>query len=78
MEPTCKACGRTLIWALSPTGALLPLERVAAAYRLGPSGAPGAPPRALRVDEPVLISHFVTCPAAATFSQQGRRRIENP
>jgi len=69
----CKGCGRPLVWATSPTGAALPLERVYA-YRLEPGGADGAPPRASRLDAPVLISHFLTCPDRDRFSGAARRR----
>jgi hypothetical protein len=72
MTVPCKGCGRRIRWAVSPTGADLPLEEVYA-YWLEP-GIAGARPRAVRSEAPVWIPHFLTCKERDRFSGTSRQK----
>jgi hypothetical protein len=74
MTTPCKGCGRPIRWAVSPSGADLPLEEVYA-YWLEP-GVAGARTRVVRADAPVWISHFLTCKDRGRFSGAERRRAD--
>jgi hypothetical protein len=73
MTVPCKACGRRVRWAVSPTGADLPLEEVYA-YWLEP-GIEGGRPRAVRSEAPVWIAHHLTCKDRDRVSR-GRREAD--
>jgi hypothetical protein len=68
----CKGCGRPIRWAVSPTGADIPLEEVHA-YWVEP-GVGGAKAQAVRSEAPVWISHFLTCTERDRFGGAGKRR----
>lgn len=81
----CSTCGRAIIWAITPTGARLPLDaRHATFYYLdGDDVPPNAIPLTAEVmrgpkdlfgaaapETPhVYVSHFLTCPQAAEHSR---------
>ena len=74
----CSTCGREVIWAVSPTGARLPLDaRAVTVYCLSDRD----PPDAMEVicETPigdlankVYVSHFLTCPQASQHSRQNK------
>lgn len=58
----CSSCGRAIVWALSPTGARLPVDaRAVTVYRLEDEGQQV---NAVKVDHEakIYVSHFLTCP----------------
>jgi hypothetical protein len=64
----CKSCGAEIVWAKTQEGKTMPLNaRRVRAYRLKEleTGEPVAEPS----DEPVYISHFLTCPQASQWSK---------
>lgn len=66
----CKTCGKTIVWAISPSGANIPLQPVPGyLVEVGASGMPCA----ARTDAPVYISHFLTCPQASQHSKKGKK-----
>lgn len=67
----CRSCGRAIEWAKTPTGATIPLERVANVYTIGSDNVVEAivsPSRGL------YVSHFATCPDAKTWSGKSRAK----
>jgi len=64
--PNCKACNREIIFKKNfMSGRTLPLERVKTIYREDLDGVTVSP-----MEGAYLISHFITCPEASTFSKK--------
>lgn len=60
---TCAGCGKPMIWAVSPTGAKLPLSaKPTNIYMLDDEDPPNA-----RVVATGYLSHFVDCPQRDQF-----------
>lgn len=62
----CAGCGRTIIWAKTPNGKNVPLERVPIT-EVNAEGVAFTSP-----NETVLVNHFKTCPKASDFSGKGK------
>lgn len=56
----CKSCGAPVLWAKSPTGANMPIERA----DNGNLALVGNEVRFVKPGEGAYASHFATCPAA--------------
>lgn len=59
----CKGCGREMVWAKTPAGKNIPLERVPNGYEVS-----GGQAIEIGTLDGVYISHFLTCPKANQFS----------
>lgn len=68
-EQPCRKCGRRMIFAEGPNGAIPMDARAVTVYhvREGEDGEPVA--SKVELEEKVYISHFATCPNAAEFSR---------
>ena len=71
---TCKGCGAAIVWAVNPaTGKRVPLEPAGRVlYRA--IELPDGSVEAIRedptpTDDPIMRSHFETCPKANDFSK---------
>lgn len=76
----CKACGAEIIWATSPNDKRIPIELNPHVYILQEQNTQGEllakTPEGMGVRALVGISHFLTCPAADSFTR-GQRRPSN-
>ena len=61
-ESICK-CGKRIVWAVTPTGAKIPLDPAAPVYEVDPV-SPGKCERT----KTAMVSHFATCKFASDFS----------
>lgn len=66
-EVPCRGCGGPIIWAISPTGARIPLDARAPVYMVQTDQGST---RAVRSTH--YVSHFCTCPNASEFSGRSR------
>jgi hypothetical protein len=68
----CKGCGKPILWAQSPTVAMIPLSKVANAYEVFNG-------KAVKIDtlNGIYISHFLVCPNANQFSKRKDPKNEN-
>ena len=67
----CKACGTQIVFAQSPKGGMIPLQRVKNIYIVLRANDPMRPDQAKPLPgEELFISHFETCPAASSFSKK--------
>lgn len=69
--PTCKSCGRPIVWAVTLAGKRIPLNpRRDVVYDLD-EDILGNPPTAIARGQ-FHLSHFLTCPGANEFSGRNR------
>lgn len=72
-QKRCESCGRAILWAISPTGARLPLDaRPMTAYTLDDAALGDRHALKLETSQPLYVSHFTTCPNAARHSRPRR------
>lgn len=69
----CRGCGVTIEFVRTESGALMPVQRIPAVYKVVPDA--NAELRARRVEISdhtggLWVSHFATCPAAERFSRR--------
>jgi hypothetical protein len=75
--PSCKSCGREIVWALTVNGRRAPIDADSAsngnvrledglATTLGPDAAAAA----RELGEQLHLNHFVTCPQAAMHARR--------
>ncbi len=70
----CKGCGATMFWAITPTGAKIPLDARATIYRVSETLDPETHlPLCEAVDGGYGISHFRTCPKADRFGRDRKK-----
>lgn len=60
-ERPCRACGAPLIFAKTPEGKTVPLDKSAPVYLVAETGL------AIRANR-CFVSHFKSCPKASEFS----------
>ncbi|QVL32326.1 hypothetical protein KIH39_26425 [Telmatocola sphagniphila] len=72
-EGTCASCGAKMLWSTTKSGRSMPLDTEPAAtgnILLHPDGTcevvPSAELEAKRNETPLYLSHFATCPGAAS------------
>lgn len=63
-QTECKACHRPIIFAVTASGAKIPLDARAQVYRIVEKAA--GPPDAIKATD-CYVSHFQTCPKASSF-----------
>lgn len=68
----CKGCGREITWAVTKTGARIPLERCKHVYEI--MDTQRGKGEAVMYGLPMWISHFLTCPKANEFSASNKNR----
>lgn len=76
MSDTCPTCGQKILWVTDQNGTKLPLNKTRVRLYVLTSEHEGtAEFETGMMGEPKLrhISHFVTCPQAASHSRGGRR-----
>ena len=66
---SCRGCGAPIVWALTHTGARIPLDPRSPVYELGHEYGTDGLPVARVAGERFLVSHFRTCPKADEFSR---------
>jgi hypothetical protein len=70
VESLCKSCGAKVIWVKGPKGTPMPLNaRRVRGYILVDQEDHTGDRIAEPTEEPVYISHFVTCPEASEWSK---------
>lgn len=76
----CRDCQKDIVWAISPAGKRIPLEKVVV-YEPEPAtddvemldlALSLAAPKVRKIDGNTYISHFLTCPGANKFSGRNR------
>jgi hypothetical protein len=68
----CKACGVSIEWLLTPTGARVPAQPMLVVYEKTPGDRERLRSLANPESGAFYINHFTTCPDADRFRKGGR------